>query len=282
MKRYLLLLLIITMFLPVSLALAQENIEENKKIRVFINKEEVFFDVAPQVYRGNVMVPLYSFFENLGATVNSNEEDGTIIIKKDSNVIIYYPHISYVEINDSEKKFFAGTPSMIVKGTTMVPLHFFLNFWNFRIDWNEDSGVVEVESSDFVPFQRISAEELHALPGSIGSWVDNARNKFSLQAKREKEKLFILGAYGKKPSGGYEVEIKQITKGPEMLKVRVEFREPLPGQPAIQVISRPFELVYIDLNNRKELQDMIVKGIEPDVNIKGLKTGPPPVFLELS
>ena len=39
---------------------------------------------------------------------------------------------------------------MIVKGTTMVPLHF-LNFWNFRIDWNE-IGVVEVESSDFVPF----------------------------------------------------------------------------------------------------------------------------------
>jgi hypothetical protein len=287
MRKYLpllLVLLVVMMLLPAALASAQapaeEKYVENRDIQVFINGEEVFFDVAPQFYRGNLMVPLRTLFENLGATVKCNEENDTITIKKGNNQIIFYPQISYVEINDNEEKFYAGTSSVVVKGVTMVPLRFFLEFWGFRVKWNEDLRVVEVESSDFIPFERVSAKNMLTLSSSVFNWVDNARNTLSLQAKREKEKLFVLGAYGKKPSGGYEVEIKQILKGPESLKVKVEFREPLPGQLAIQVISRPYELVCIDLGGRIELQETTIKWIETEV--RGLKRESLPVFLELN
>ena len=93
-------------------------------------------------------------------------------------------------------------------------------------------------------FTRISAEELHALPVLLAAGSIMPGTSLACKQKREKEKLFILGAYGKKPSSGYEVEIKQITKGPEMLKVRVEFRTAA-GPAGNTGYLRPFELWFI-------------------------------------
>jgi hypothetical protein len=269
MRKFLGLFLVLAMFFTASLVSA----EGQTGIRLLLNQKEVPLSAISRAGSRDLMVPLRAFSESLGASISWNDEDGTITIAKDHRIVVFLPGDSSVVVN-AETVIVEPSP-VVVKGVALAPLHFFLEFWDFKVYWNEELKRVELESSDFVPFGHISRQEEQGFSNSLRNWIEKSRDTAGIQAWKKEGKLFILGTFGKKPSGGYEVEIKKVFKKQEKLRVEIEFKEPLPDQPAIQVISRPYDLVFVDWDRTEGIKGLVC-------TVRGLGKESFPVFLELS
>ena len=72
-KKITILLLVFCLSLSVFTKAAGDG-----EITVFIDGEQVLFDVPPQTINDRTMVPMRAIFEALGATVDWNEEEQSI------------------------------------------------------------------------------------------------------------------------------------------------------------------------------------------------------------
>ena len=59
--------------------------------------------------------------------------------------------------------------------------------------------------------------------------------------------LYLLSTFGEKVTSGYDVRISSITRHEDNLIVEVKYNDSS-SLPTIQVITRPYDLVYIDLD----------------------------------
>lgn len=81
--RVVLLLILICM-----LIYATNGFAASKKIKVVIDSKEIPSDVSPMIISGRVMVPLRMVSNAMGAKLDWNQFTETIIISKNSDVII--------------------------------------------------------------------------------------------------------------------------------------------------------------------------------------------------
>jgi hypothetical protein len=119
--------------------------------------------------------------------------------------------------------------------------------FGLKLNWDEEKGVAELESKNYVPFRQIQGRELAALPSVVRKWKELNLPQQVNKAMELDDSFYILSSLGWKPSGGYVVKIRRILREDSAWRVHVELREPLPGQPTIQVISNPYDLVSVDL-----------------------------------
>lgn len=104
-----------------------------KPISVFLDEEEVVFDVEPQIINGRTMVPLRAIFEKLGAVVEWNGETRTASAVKDSVVVRITIDEPYMTVNG--KKTDLDTPAMIVGSRTLVPLRAISSAFGCKVGW---------------------------------------------------------------------------------------------------------------------------------------------------
>ncbi len=83
-------------------------------------------------------------------------------------------------------------------------------------------------------------------PVEIRDWVEKSKNLFLAQSKELNGKQYLLVTYGMKPTGGYNVEITDISHSETQLTVTVEFTKPNSDQPVTQALTFPFDLAVID------------------------------------
>lgn len=84
----------------------------------------------------------------------------------------------------------------------------------------------------------------------VEEWVERSRDLPLAQAREIDGALYLLVTYGERPSGGYSVEIVEVTDDhPDFdaeLVVTAEFTEPDEDEPVTDAITRPYALQEVD------------------------------------
>jgi hypothetical protein len=168
--------------------------DESSGITVTIDGRPIYFDVAPQMIGGRVMVPLRAIFESLGAKVDWEPSTETITGTKDGTVIKLRLNDTNAEINGSVVMLdVAATNS---NGRTLVPARFVAESFGAEVEWDESGNQVVVRTGAAAPegryyfvynSQNVTAEDLAA----IQLYANKFRNTYNV--------LFDSAAYGTAP-----------------------------------------------------------------------------------
>jgi len=94
-----------------------------------------------------------------------------------------------------------------------------------------------------VNFQRVQEEEL---PEEVQNWLNENVMEYGEKTFVREDKLYILVAYGEKPTAGYSVEIDKIEKLDGKVVVYSSFQDPDPDDLVATVITYPYDLVVIE------------------------------------
>ncbi len=227
-----------------SCAFAMEDIGDTETVKVYFNGEEISFHVAPQFQNGRLVVPVRPFLEALGAKIAWDSERGSVVTAFEDKTIVLHVNDAMIEINGDFME--VDTPAVIVAGTTMLPLRIVSEIFGLQVKWDGEKGVVEVESKNYIPFRQLKIGD--DLSSPVLQWVETSRQESINTSLELDNKVYILSSLGWKPTGGYDVKIRSIMWKDSNWRVTVESKEPLPGQPTIQVISNPYDLVCVDLS----------------------------------
>lgn len=117
----------------------------NSKVTIVVNGKAADYSEQPVIDNNRVMVPMRELFEQLGATVNYNEETGVISANKDGNYVTLTAGTDTAIINGEEYKM-EITPYISEKGKTMVPIRFAAEALDIGVGWNDDARMVYVNS----------------------------------------------------------------------------------------------------------------------------------------
>lgn len=227
----------------------KENEEENneEEIVIWVDGTELEHDNFPFLLKDDLMIPLGELLTATGVEIVQDEKSFSAILEE---VIIQIKEREEggfeVQLNDETVDI---DPSPLKEeGEFFLPLEFLSEAFPYEFTYDETEQVVEVKTPAFVPTVKVTERELEEKPYGLRRWVDMSREETNVQGAVRDEKLYILATFGRKNTGGYEVEIKRIKTVEDSFKITVSFKEPSIDQPTIQVISRPFDLVYVDLS----------------------------------
>jgi hypothetical protein len=92
-------------------------------------------------------------------------------------------------------------------------------------------------------FQRVQAEQL---PDEVQGWVYENIEVYGGSTMAYEGQLYILTAYGEKPTAGYLVEISKVEKQDGQIFVYTNFQDPDPEDMVATVITYPYDLVVIE------------------------------------
>jgi len=84
------------------------------------------------------------------------------------------------------------------------------------------------------------------LPAEVQDWINAAIDNFGGQTFIHEDILYLLVTYGEKPTGGYEVEITEITEEEGKLVVTANFTEPGEDDMVSQALTYPYDLAMLD------------------------------------
>lgn len=115
----------------------------DNKITIMMNGKEVSFDEMPQIVNGRTMVPMRGLFEELGATVDYNNETRLITAKKGTKTITLTPGSDKATVNGKEITLDAS-PFITEKGRTVVPVRFVAESLDVRVGWDTVTRTVYV------------------------------------------------------------------------------------------------------------------------------------------
>ena len=143
MKRKLLTLLISMVMIITSVN--GVVLADNDSISVYLDGEQIQFDVPPQIINDRVMVPLRTIFETLNASVDWDDETKTVTASKEGISITLTIDSPLMYVNNSAVVL--DSPACIVDGRTLVPVRAISQGFNAVVNWDEDSKTVYI----FVP-----------------------------------------------------------------------------------------------------------------------------------
>lgn len=131
--------------LAAVLAAARPLPASAQAVRVIVDGSPVAFDQPPIVTGGRVLVPLRGVFEQLGAFVQWNPANGTILATRaDSEVrLTLGSRIAFV--NGSQVRL--DVPALVVAGRTLVPLRFVGEAMGAYVQWDAAGRTVYVASA---------------------------------------------------------------------------------------------------------------------------------------
>lgn len=113
-------------------------------IKVKINDEYVMFDQLPVTQNSRTLVPMRGIFERLGAEIEWDNKNNTVIAKKDGIRIVVPINSKYITINDKQVEM--DISAQIINGRTLVPIRFVSEALNADIKWDEQSKTVMINT----------------------------------------------------------------------------------------------------------------------------------------
>lgn len=139
MKKVCQKLLAAALMLIISLsgsAFAEDNIS------VYLDGNQIQFDVQPQIINDRTMVPLRTIFEALGASVDWNEETRTVTSAKNSTYVSLTVDSADMSVNGTSVALDA--PACVIDGRTLVPIRAISEAYNTSVDWDASSRTVYI------------------------------------------------------------------------------------------------------------------------------------------
>ncbi len=135
-------------------ALAAEIEDQNEDITVIpveniiSKKMNMKFDTPPVIKEGRTLIPVRAITEGFGAVVDWNKEDKIVTITKGDLEIVFQLNDGKVFVNDEESEI--DVPAQIMNSRTIVPLRFIVEKLGLKIDYDQETGIVEIDDEEDV------------------------------------------------------------------------------------------------------------------------------------
>ncbi|MDI3481878.1 MAG: hypothetical protein PWQ97_1533 [Tepidanaerobacteraceae bacterium] len=120
--------------------------QNNNAISVFVNGDELKFDVPPVIKEGRVLIPVKAVVSALGAEVKWDPETKTVTITKDGKTIILQLESKTAIVDGQEVEL--DVPAGIQNGRTIVPLRFIMQAFNSNVEWDGEDNTVIIDDSE--------------------------------------------------------------------------------------------------------------------------------------
>lgn len=125
-------------------------------IKLIIDGKDITASAAPVIQNGRTLVPLRFVSEELGAKVQWNGQDRTILITKEGRSVLLRIDSRLVKYMNKEITYgLCDVAPFIINDRTFVPLRLVNNALGVGIEWEDSSRTVYVNStqtSDITPF----------------------------------------------------------------------------------------------------------------------------------
>ncbi len=111
------------------------------------NCEFLECDVSPVIVDDYTLIPLRALAEKLGFTVEWFDEDKTVYIKKDSDVLMLTVDMKIAGVNGKAVEI--PVAPQIINDRAMMPLRFVAEYFNKKVVFNGDGEVKYIWISDY-------------------------------------------------------------------------------------------------------------------------------------
>lgn len=141
-----------------------QTISDNSEIHILYNDTVVKYDdVKPVNTDGRVMIPFRAALENMGATVDYNNDSRMVTAKKGDIEIKFtlMDDTIYVDKNGVQSTITMDVPMIIVSDRTLVPIRFMSNAFDMQVGWDgETETVIILDYEDYGKTINASAPNL--------------------------------------------------------------------------------------------------------------------------
>lgn len=134
-------IIIIAASLPIQVSAADTDMD----IRVYIDGEEIEFDVKPAVINQRTMVPMRFIFEYFGLEVEWNQKDQSIRADLDDGYIYMQLNsklLQVVDYYDDNIEIRLDVAPCAINGRTLVPLRAIAELFNADVAWEQETQSV--------------------------------------------------------------------------------------------------------------------------------------------
>lgn len=136
------LLIIIIIVFVVFKFFTSQNLSKDIPIKVYVNSNEILFDVPPTIIDGRTLVPVRALLEKLGAKVEWNPETKTVTaVKAQTHIELQLENKSAIVNGKSVE---LDVPLKIIDGRTLVPLRFISENISSNVEWNEPAKTISI------------------------------------------------------------------------------------------------------------------------------------------
>ena len=119
---------------------------DEKPITVFLNGEQLVFDVQPALESGRTLVPMRVIFEALGAEVTWDNDTFTAIAVKDDTTIKIT--IDDMKLYKNDEVIELDVPARLIDGRTLVPVRAVSEGMDAKVDWDNENWKVIITTSE--------------------------------------------------------------------------------------------------------------------------------------
>ena len=105
--------------------------------------KDIKFDMPPVIKEGRILIPVRALTQGFGAEVEWNPEEMKVTVIKGENEIVLYLDSKTAIVNGEEVEL--DVPSASYNNRTYVPLRFVIESLGLKVDYDEDTGLIEIE-----------------------------------------------------------------------------------------------------------------------------------------
>ena len=184
-----------------------------------------------------IMLIVATGFTNLGTVTATISQVRYLVLGKE------------VKASDQPQHYFNGQAyvpaSLNYAGTTYVPFRFAAEMLGYRVDWDDNTGTISISepAQTGEPVYPRTVPMTPMLKGEAPQEVVDLLNcsvaTELAQSYTLGEKTYLIVTRGSKPTGGYGVQIEEVTETQTEVIVKVRYDDPAPDDEVTQAITYP-------------------------------------------
>lgn len=155
-------------------------------------------------------------------------------------ITVKFPNITY---SVGEQEITGEEMTLLYNDVHYAPVRLIADMLNHEVIWSEVDKNIDFNPYETVEFNSVSYEEVN---DDMKAWIDRSKNKEMIQIRNIKNDTYVLFTRGLKNSGGYSIEIHDITKKSEGLYFDISWKDPEKGSMVTEEITYPFVLVKLN------------------------------------
>ena len=138
-------------------------------ITVFLNGEQLVFDVQPTLENGRTLVPMRAIFEALGAEVSWDNETFTAVAVKDGTTIAMTIDDNILFKNGEVTEL--DVPARLVDGRTLVPVRAVSEGLGADVQWDNENWIVNIttKKEKIYPYTELAPDDKAVLKAEYTS-----------------------------------------------------------------------------------------------------------------
>lgn len=134
----------------------QEGIELLSVDSIISNKGGFKFDTPPVIKNGRTKIPVRAVSEGFGADVSWDGENNIVTITKGDTIIELPLDSNLAIVNGEEIEF--DSKSEMFNSRTYVPLRFISETLDIEVEWDSETGTIELDDSDDEELEEDTSE----------------------------------------------------------------------------------------------------------------------------